>query len=67
MLTALQNIKEGIEGRPASWYSEIFDIIFPTLDHEKASSDKASQYKGPDGKTESEGNDKDKEDKESSD
>lgn len=48
MLTLLQNIKEGIEGRPASWYSEIFDLIFPNLDHEKANTDKASQYKGPD-------------------
>lgn len=49
MLTLLlQNIKEGIEGRPASWYNEIFDLIFPNLDHEKANTDKASQYKGPD-------------------
>lgn len=59
MLTLPQNIKEGIEGRPASWYGEIFDIIFPNLDHEKASVDRASQYKGPDGKTE-EKSDKDK-------
>lgn len=43
-----ENIKEGIEGRPASWYHEIFDVIFPNLDHEKANTDKASQYKGPD-------------------
>ncbi|KUI69127.1 hypothetical protein VM1G_03874 [Cytospora mali] len=42
-----ENIKEGIEGRPASWYNEIFDLIFPNLDHEKANTDKASQYKGP--------------------
>ncbi|KAJ4414640.1 ATP-dependent Lon protease pim1 [Gnomoniopsis sp. IMI 355080] len=48
-----ENIKEGIEGRPASWYSEIFDIIFPNLDHEKANVDKASQYKGPDDKEDS--------------
>lgn len=32
----LQNIKEGIEGRPVSWYSEVFDLIFPDLDKEKA-------------------------------
>ncbi|KAK4126308.1 ATP-dependent protease La [Parathielavia appendiculata] len=31
-----ENIKEGIEGRPASWYSEVFDLIFPNLDREKA-------------------------------
>lgn len=35
-LTILQNIKEGIEGRPASWYKEIFELVFPTLDKEKA-------------------------------
>ncbi|KAM7188226.1 mitochondrial Lon protease [Rhypophila sp. PSN 637] len=29
-------IKEGIEGRPVSWYSEVFDIIFANLDREKA-------------------------------
>lgn len=27
-----ENIKEGIEGRPASWYSEIFGLVFPNLD-----------------------------------
>lgn len=63
MLTFQQNIKEGIEGRPASWYSEIFDIIFPNLDHEKANVDKASQYKGPDDKKDSESKDKDSSDK----
>ncbi|CAP70334.1 uncharacterized protein PODANS_3_4170 [Podospora anserina S mat+] len=31
-----ENIKEGIEGRPVSWYSEVFDLIFPDLDKEKA-------------------------------
>ncbi|KAK4450674.1 mitochondrial Lon protease [Podospora aff. communis PSN243] len=31
-----ENIKEGLEGRPASWYSEVFDIIFPNLDREAA-------------------------------
>lgn len=55
-----QNIKEGIEGRPANWYSDIFELIFPNLDQEKANTDKTSQYKGPD-------NDKkDREDKDSS-
>ncbi|CAN8102175.1 unnamed protein product [Discula destructiva] len=62
-----ENIKEGIEGRPASWYSEIFDIVFPTLDQEKANTDKASQYKGPDGKTESERDEKAKDKNEDSD
>ena len=37
MLTcALQNIKEGLEGRPASWYSDVFNLIFPNIDREKA-------------------------------
>ncbi|KAF3942186.1 hypothetical protein ABW19_dt0209119 [Dactylella cylindrospora] len=31
-----ENIKEGIEGRPVSWYSEVFDIIFPDIDPERA-------------------------------
>ncbi|KAK3324169.1 Lon protease C-terminal proteolytic domain-containing protein [Cercophora scortea] len=31
-----ENIKEGIEGRPARWYSDVFDLIFPNLDREKA-------------------------------
>lgn len=55
-----QNIKEGIEGRPANWYKDIFELIFPNLDQKKANTDKASQYKGPD-------NDKkDREEKDSS-
>jgi ATP-dependent Lon protease len=28
----LQNIKEGIEGHAVDWYSEVFDIVFPSLD-----------------------------------
>ncbi len=33
---ALQNIKEGIQGHAASWYSDIFDLVFPDLDHNLA-------------------------------
>ncbi len=40
-----QNIKEGIEGRPASWYSDIFDIIFPNLDKEQANKCKICEWK----------------------
>ncbi|KAL8828272.1 MAG: hypothetical protein Q9170_006675 [Blastenia crenularia] len=29
-----ENIKEGIQGHPASWYSEVFDLVFPDLDRE---------------------------------
>lgn len=32
----VQNIKEGIEGKPVSWYREVFDLVFPALDHEAA-------------------------------
>jgi len=31
-----QNIKEGLDGRPASWYSEVFDLAFHNLDKERA-------------------------------
>lgn len=31
-LTAKQNIKEGIEGHPAAWYSDVFDLVFPNVD-----------------------------------
>ncbi|CAD6587784.1 MAG: ATP-dependent Lon protease pim1 [Alectoria sarmentosa] len=31
-----QNIKEGIEGHAASWYSDVFDLVFPHLDSERA-------------------------------
>jgi len=31
-----QNIKEGLEGRPARWYSDVFELIFPNLDREQA-------------------------------
>lgn len=32
----LQNIKEGIEGHAASWYGDVFDLVFPNLDVESA-------------------------------
>ncbi|KAK9847978.1 ATPase [Penicillium brevicompactum] len=31
-----ENIKQGIEGHPVNWYSEVFDILFPSLDQEAA-------------------------------
>lgn len=37
MLTSLnQNIKDGIEGHAASWYSDVFDLVFPDLDSKRA-------------------------------
>ncbi|CAL5869766.1 uncharacterized protein PFLUO_LOCUS3996 [Penicillium psychrofluorescens] len=31
-----ENIKEGIEGHPVSWYSEVFDLLFADLDKDQA-------------------------------
>jgi hypothetical protein len=36
LLTWVQNIKEGIEGRPVSWYSDVFELVFPDLNKESA-------------------------------
>ncbi|KAI0861896.1 lon protease [Xylaria cubensis] len=40
-----ENIKDGIEGRPASWYKEIFELVFPNLDKEKANTCKICKWK----------------------
>jgi len=32
-----QNIKEDIEGKPVKWYQDVFDLVFPNLDKDKAS------------------------------
>lgn len=44
-LTSRQNIKEGLEGRPARWYSDVLDLVFPNIDHEKASKCRACEIK----------------------
>lgn len=31
-----ENIKQGIEGKPVAWYSEVFDLMFPGLDKNEA-------------------------------
>lgn len=31
-----QNIKEGLDGRPASWYSDVFELAFHNLDTQRA-------------------------------
>lgn len=31
----MQNIKQDIEGKPVDWYSDIFDLVFPDVDHER--------------------------------
>ena len=43
----MQNIKEGIEGRPVSWYSEVFDLVFPNINKEQANNRWKEQLKGP--------------------
>jgi Lon-like ATP-dependent protease len=35
-LTPSQNIKEGIEGKPVTWYSDVFKIVFPDVDRDTA-------------------------------
>lgn len=40
-----QNIKEGLEGRPVAWYSDVLDLVFPTIDEEKASKCVACEIK----------------------
>ncbi|KAF2836074.1 lon protease like, mitochondrial, partial [Patellaria atrata CBS 101060] len=30
-----ENIKANIQGHPVSWYSEVFDLVFPSLDRDK--------------------------------
>ena len=36
LLTVAQNIKEGIQGHAIDWYQDVFDIVFPDVDAEKA-------------------------------
>ena len=31
-----QNIKIGIQGHAASWYSEVFELVFPNINREQA-------------------------------
>jgi ATP-dependent Lon protease len=47
MANVLQNIKEGVEGKPVEWYSEVFDIVFPNIDRETASMRWSSQLQKP--------------------
>lgn len=43
-----ENIKQGIEGRPASWYSDVFELIFPNVDRDQANKSKVSDDKKAD-------------------
>ncbi|KAI0478798.1 lon protease [Xylariaceae sp. FL0804] len=40
-----ENIKEGIEGRPANWFQDVFDLIFPNVDREQANRCKICEWK----------------------
>lgn len=31
-----QNIKEGIDGHAARWYSDVFNLVFPDVDYDRA-------------------------------
>jgi Lon-like ATP-dependent protease len=42
-----QNIKEGIEGHAVSWYSEVFDLVFPGVDKEAANNLWKAQLTAP--------------------
>ncbi|KEZ41088.1 Lon protease-like protein, mitochondrial [Scedosporium apiospermum] len=39
-----ENIKEGIEGKPVGWYSEVFDLVFPNIDKELANTCKICEW-----------------------
>ena len=49
MLTSAQNIKEGLEGRPVSWYHEVFALVFPDLDKDVANKLWEKELKGKKG------------------
>ncbi|KAI0406114.1 lon protease [Xylaria palmicola] len=53
-----ENIKEGLEGRPASWYKEIFELVFPHLDREKANTCKICEWKEKHGSSSGSASDK---------
>lgn len=33
-----QNIKEGVEGKPVEWYSQVFEHVFKDVDRQTANS-----------------------------
>jgi hypothetical protein len=45
-----QNIKENIEGHAVDWYSDVFDLIFPDIDPNKANNLWKEQLKEPEKK-----------------
>ena len=45
-----QNIKENIEGHAVDWYNDVFDIVFPGVDHDAANLLWKEQLKEPEKK-----------------
>ena len=62
LTSSQQNIKEGIEGHPASWYSDVFDLVFPSLDKETANDRWKEQLAKPEGEGEREKKDREDDD-----
>ncbi|KAL8880637.1 MAG: hypothetical protein Q9198_001990 [Flavoplaca austrocitrina] len=52
-----ENIKEGIQGHAASWYSDIFDLVFPDLDNHLANNIWKKQLREPKKRKERENDD----------
>ncbi|PMD47384.1 ATP-dependent protease La [Hyaloscypha variabilis F] len=51
------NIKEGIEGHPVKWFSDVFELVFPNLDKDQANSLWKEQLKKAKKEKEGEGDD----------
>ncbi|KAM0563297.1 hypothetical protein ACHAPJ_001015 [Fusarium lateritium] len=49
-----ENIKEGLEGHAVAWYPEVFDLVFPNIDREKANKCKVCEWKAQQKKSDSE-------------
>lgn len=47
VLTGVQNIKAGLDGHAASWYADVFDLVFPNVDPEQANALWAAQLQEP--------------------
>ncbi|KAK3646932.1 ATP-dependent Lon protease pim1 [Elasticomyces elasticus] len=42
-----ENIKEGIQGKPVEWYSDVFELVFPDLNAEEANKMWKKELKKP--------------------
>lgn len=46
----LQNIKDGLDGRPARWYQDVYELVFNDLDKDRAAKLWGEQLKEEEGK-----------------